>query len=453
MSVKVGYVCFGVIHMKLRPAMGILIICLMLQYSIGGLCANAVSLNDSGTADNSITVPENTTIKMTNATTVNILNNTTSDYELYPLNCPKWDDYKDQHPSPITNFGDYWDDLKKYVTNFSATDDYNIQLSKNNYGNNSGYFSGNPISGDMDYRYMPTSKLNEAYSSASVAKSRISIPNSLSTSLQATYTIAAVVLGAASGICGILTTICGITTAASSGATSPILVVCIVITGMVVATTIAIGVCTALIASSSSGINVESGKIDSRLAIMNAELTYRSTLPQNSTRTLVGVPSVVINKTNNTGNISENNNTTNINTTTNMSSIINLNSTTILKSTTGQNSTTNNNKTNNTNTTNLQGNVIGINNVPPSNEPIPHDVTFNRSGIFMDKVYDIDMSGFPQEPSKPNPRWYEFWLWAEYGIDYLAWCGKVVGWGFSHLDSLNNLYSLCEGIQSDYKSL
>ena len=443
--------------MKLRPVIGILIICLMLQYSFGGLCANAVSVNDSGMVNNTITVSENTTIKMLNAT-VNIVNNTTSNYEAYPLNCPKWDNYKDKHLSPITNFGDYWDDLKDYVTNFNAIDDYNIQLSKNNYENNSGYFSGNPISGDMDYRYMPTSKLNEAYCTASVAKSRISIPNSLSTSLQATYTIAAVVLGAASGICGILTTICGIATASTSGATSPVLVICIIITGMVVATTIAIGICTAVIASSSSGINVESGKIDNRLAIMNAELTYRSTLPQNSTKALMVAPSMVINKTNNTCNVSENNktlnnNTTNLNTTTKMSSFINLNSTTILKSTTWRNSTTNNNKTNNTNTTNLQGNVIGINDVPPSTEPIPGDVTFNRSGTFMDKVYDIDMSGFPQEPSKPHPRWYEFWLWAEYGINYLAWCGKVVGWGFSHLDSLNTLYSLCEGIQSDYKSL
>jgi hypothetical protein len=444
--------------MKLRPVMGILIICLMLQYSIGGLCANAVSLNDSGMANNSITGSENTTIKMLNATTVNIVNNTTSNYEAYPLNCPYWDNYKDKHLSLITNFGDYWDDLKEYVTNFSAIDDYNIQLSKNNYENNSGYFSGNPISGDMDYRYMPTSKLNEAYSSASVAKSRISIPNSLSTRLQATYTIAAVVLGAASGICGVLTSICGIATASTSGATSPILVVCIVITGMVVATTIAVGICTAVIASSSSGINVESGKIDNRLVIMNAELTYRSTLPHNSTTTLMGTPSIVINKTNNTCNVSENNktlnnNTTNLNTTTNMSSLFNLNSTTILKSTTLRNSTTKDNKTNNTNTTNLEGNVIGINDVPPSTEPIPDEVTFNRTGTFMDKVYDIDMSGFPQKPSKPHPRWYEFWLWAEYGINYLAWCGKVVGWGFSHLDSLNKLYSLCKGIQSDYKSL
>ncbi len=442
--------------MKLRPVMGLLIICLMLQYSIGGLCVNAVSLNDSGIANNSITVPENITIKMSNATTVNVVNNTTSNYEAYPLNCPKWDDYNGKEISPITDFGDYWDDLKKYVKSFSATDDYNIQLSKANYDNNSGYFSGNPIFGDMDYRYMPTSKLNEAYSSASVAKSRISIPNSLSTNLQATYTIVAVILAAASGICGILTTICGIATASTSGATSPILVICIIISGMVVVTTIAIGICTSVIATRSSGINVEAGKIDNRLAIMNAELTYRSTLPQNNT-TLMGAPSVVINKTNNTCNVSENNktltnNTTNLNTTNNMSSIINVNST-VLKSITERNSTTNNNKTNNTNTTNLKGNVIGINDVKPSTQPIPDDVTFNRSGTFMDMVYDIDMSGFPQEPSKPNPRWYEFWLWAEYGIDYLAWCGKVVGWGFSHIDSLNKLYSLCENIQSDYKSI
>lgn len=141
------------------------------------------------------------------------------------------DDYKDKHPSPITNFGDYWNDLEVYVNDFSTIDDYNIQLSKDNYKNNSGYFSGNPITSDMDYRYMPTNKLNEAYSSASLAKSRIPIPNSLSSSLQATYTIAAVVLGATSGICGVITTICGISTASSSGATSPLLIISIIISG------------------------------------------------------------------------------------------------------------------------------------------------------------------------------------------------------------------------------
>ena len=439
--------------MKLRPAMAILIICIMLQYSIGGLCVNAVLLNDSRMANNSITFPGNTTINVLNATTVNkvnnttLANNTTSNYEVYPLNCPKWEDYKDKHPSLITNFGDYWDDLKKYVKNFSTTDDYNIQVSKDNYENNSGYFSGNPIAGDMDYRYIPTSKLNEAYSSASVAKSRIAIPNSLSTSLQATYTIAAVVLGAASGICGIITTIASVATATTAGGASPLLIGCIVVTGMVVATTIAIGVCTGVIATSSSGINVESGKIDNRLAIMNAELTYRSTLPQNSPTTN---SSNVINKTNNTFNDSENNKTLNNNTTalntTNMSNFINLNGTT------GKNCTRNHNK-NNTNTTNLKRNVIGINDVPPSTEPIPSDVTSYRSGTYMDEIYNIDMSGFPQEPSKPHPRWYEFWKWAEYGIDYLAWCGNALGWGMSHFDSLNKLISLCEHIQSDYKSL
>ena len=105
--------------MKLRPAMGILIICLMLQYSVGGLCANAVILNDSGMVNNSITVPENKTIKMLNTTALKVVNNTTSNYKPYPLNCPNWEDYKDKHPSPITNFGDYWNDLKTYVTNYN----------------------------------------------------------------------------------------------------------------------------------------------------------------------------------------------------------------------------------------------------------------------------------------------------------------------------------------------
>ena len=180
----------------------------------------------------------------------------------------------------------------------------------------------------MDYRYMPTSKLNEAYSAASVAKSRIAIPNSESTSLQATYTIAAVVLGVASGICGICTTIAGIATASTAGTTSPIVVALLVLTGLVVATTIAIGVCTGLVASCSSGINVEAGKIDNRLTIMNAELTYRSTLPQNNATSLMATPSVAINKTKNTLNVSKTNetvanNTTDLNTTTNITNTIN----------------------------------------------------------------------------------------------------------------------------------
>jgi hypothetical protein len=435
--------------MKLRPAIGILIVCLMLQYSIGGLCSSAVFTNHSEMANDSITSPKNTTIDMLNATNLNIVNSTYSLYKTYPLTCPKWDDYKNDYPSPITNFGNYWDSLKDYVKSFTDTDEYNIQVSKANYQNNSGYFSGNPISGDIDYRYMPTSKLNEAYSTASVAKSRISIPNSESTSLQATYTIVAVVLGAVSGICGILTTVVSVATATTAGTISPLLAVCLVITGLVVATTVAIGVCTSLIARSSSGINVEAGKIDSRLSIMNAELTYRSTLPQNNTK--ASVAQSVINKTNNTANASEdnktiNNNTTDLNITNNTKNIL------INK----LNNTKKNNKTNitnNTNATNIECNVIGINDVAPSNKPIPDAVTSNRSGTFLDKIYDIDISSFPQEPTKPHPRWYEFWLWIDYGANYLAWCGKVVGWGFSHFDSLTKVAGLCEDILSDYKSL
>lgn len=206
---------------------------------------------------------------------------------------------------------------------------------------------------------------------------------------------------------------------------------------MVVATTIAIGVCTAVIASSSSGINLESGKMDNRLIIMNEELVYRSTLPQNSTTHLNMIQSPNLKNINNIQNISENNKTTN-------------NTGTKLNSTTQEDNFSN---INNTNTTNLKGNIIGINNVPPLTEPIPVPVTFKRSGTFMDQIYEINISNFPQEPSKPHPRWYEFWLWIEYGYNYGLWCGKVIGWGFNHLDSLNTLYSLCENILSDYRSL
>lgn len=443
--------------MKLRPIMGILIICLMLQYSVGGLWANAVLLNGSETENHSITLLENTTVKMLNATSLNVVNNTTvnnttSNYQAYPLTCPKWDDYKDKYPSPITNFWVYWKDLEKYVTSFSNTDDYNIHVSKANYDNNTGYFSGNPISGDMDYRYMPTSELNKAYSSASIAKSRITIPNSLSTSLQATYTIVAVVLGAVSGIVGIITTVVGILTASTAGTTSPLLVGCLVFAGLVVATTIAIGVCTIVIAKSSSGINVESGKIDNRLALMNAELTYRSTMPTNSSTSVTAVKMAVINKTNDTCNDSENktlNNTTNVNCTTDKI-INNINSSISLRNSSLPNST--NNKTNNTNTTNL-GNIIGTNDVPPLTEPIPENVTSNLSGTYMDEIYNIDMSCLPEEPAKPNPKWYQFWLWVEYGFKYLTWCGDVVGWGFNHLDSLNKLTDICKHIISDSNSL
>jgi hypothetical protein len=440
--------------MKFRPAIGILIICLMLQYSIGGLSANAIFLNDSGMANNSITVPLNTTTNKLNATQNNVnnttANNTTLNYDAYPLNCPKWDDYKDKHLSDITNFNDYWRVLKSFVIKYTDTDDYNIQVSKANYNNNTGYFSGNPIGGDLDYRYMPTSKLNEAYSSASLAKSRISIPNSLSTNLQATYTVVAVVLGAASGICGVITTIAGVATASSAGTFSPVLIVCIVISSMVVATTITVGICTAVVAKCSSGINVESGKIDQRVSIMNAELVYRSTLPANSTSNLTRAPSIVTNKTNSTLNVSETNetlNTTQLNTTNN-SSIVILNN--LANSKTEINNNTN--KTNNTNATSSR-NIIGINDVAPSTEPIPDDVRSNRSGTFMDTIYDVDISGFPQEPSKPHAKWYEFWKWIDYGADYLAWMGKSLGWGCTHLDSLNTFYTLCKGIQSDYNNL
>jgi hypothetical protein len=429
----------------------------MLQYSIGGLSANTILINNSQTANNSITVSENTTAEMLKATAANkvnntTVNNTTSKFIAYPLNCPKWDDYKNEYPSPITNFWNYWKDLEKFVINYNDVDDKNIQVSKANYDNNTGYFSGNPISGDIDYRYMPTSELNKAYSSASLAKSRISIPNSLSTSLQADYTIAAVVLGAASGICGIITTIVGVVTASTAGTFSPVLIVCLVVTGAIVATTIAIGICTGVVATSSSGINVESGKLDNRLIIMNAELTYRSTMPTNCS-TLTAAKMAVINKTNDTNNNSLNqtiNNTENINTTLNKS-LNNIKSISMLKQKTGPNGAPSN-KTNSTNTT-KSCNVIGVNDVPPSTQPITEDVASNRSGTYLDEVYDIDMSGFPQEPSKPHPKWYQFWQWIDYGFKYVGWCGEAMEWAINHYDSMNKIVSLCKHIQSDSKTL
>lgn len=443
--------------MNVRPIMGLLIICLMLQYSMGGLCAYAV-LNDSQRVNNGITVSENTTANMINTTAAEgvnnttAVNNTTSNYIKYPLNCPKWDDYKDAYISPLTCFKEYWDDLQKYVTNFQNTDDYNARVSKTNYDNNTGYFSGNPVSGDVDYRYMPTSELNEAYSSACLAKSRVAIPNSLSTSLQATYTIVAIVLGIISGILSIITTIAGIATAASSGGASPLLIVCITLTSIVVATTIAIGTCTGVITRTSSGINEENGKIESRLVMMNAELMYRATLPVKSGTNIVNASAAVLNNTNVTNNNSEINktlnNTTNLNTNTTMS--INLANLTAPNKT-KQNNCKNTTKTNNTNTTKSQ-NIIGINDVSPSTAPIPGNVTTARSGTYLDEIYDVDVSGLPEEPQKPHPKWYEFWKWIDYGAQYLAWTGKVMGWGFNHIETFNTVIGMCKHIIADSKS-
>ncbi len=446
--------------MNLRPIVGILIICLMLQYSMGGLCVNAVFFNDSQKVDNSITVSENTTANMLNATAANkvnnttTVNNTTSNYIKYPLNCPKWDDYKDKYVSALTSFSNYWNDLKDYVINFLNTDDYNVGVSKANYENNTGYFSGNPISGDTDYRYMPTNELNEAYSSASLAKSRIAIPNSLSTSLQATYTIVAIVLGIISGILSIFTALAGVLTASSGGGASPLLIVCLTLTGLVVATTIAIGICTGVITRTSSGINEEYAKIDSRLIMMNAELIYRSTLPVKYNANIANTTRTAHNNTNVTGNNSEINktlnNTTKLNTSTYL--YINLDDVTVLNKGKDHNTTRNSNKTNATNVTTSK-NIIGINNVPPSTEPIPVNVTTTRSGTYLDEIYNVDVSGLPQEPSKPYPRWYEFWKWIEYGAQYLEWTGKVVGWGFKHLETFKTVIGMCNHIMADSKSL
>ena len=281
--------------MKLRSAISVLLVCLFLTYNIGGLYASGVPLNNSGIMNNSM-VQENKTIDLVNNTSLNA-NNASLNYEHYSFDSPNWDNFKDLHVSPITNFVDYRKSLITYVSGFTSTDDNNVKQSVSNYNNNSGYFSGNPQHGDIDYRYMPTSELNEAYGAASVAKSRIAIPDSLSSNLQAQYTIGSVILGALSGIFGILSGIFAIVTAGTAGGASPVLITLVVITSLITSTTIAIGVCTAVIAQSSSGIGVQKGKIDNRLTLMNAELTYRSTLPMGNT---MSTQSLVINNTNNT---------------------------------------------------------------------------------------------------------------------------------------------------------
>jgi len=437
--------------MNIRHIMGILIICLMLQYSMGGLCATTILSNDSQGVNNGITVSENTTRNMINATAANTVNNTTSNYIKYPLNCPKWDDYKDAYVSPITSFREYWSDLKKYVINFQNTDDYNVGVSKAKYDNNTGYFSGNPIGGDIDYRYMPTSELNEAYTSASIAKSRIALPNSLSTSLQATYTIVAIVLGIVSGILSVITTVAGILTAASGGGASPILIACVTLTSLVVATTIAIGTCTGIITRTSSGINEENAKIDTRLIMMNAELTYRSTLPVKCGANMTNTTIAASNVTNVTGNNSELNKTLNNTTKLNTSTDINLNSLTTLKKGTKQSSAVKSNQTNAKNTT-QSTNIIGLNDVPPSTEPIPGNVTTTRSGTYLDEIYNIDVSGLPQEPSKPHPKWYQFWKWIEYGAQYVEWTGKVMAWGFNHMETFKTVIGMSKHIIADSNS-
>lgn len=450
--------------MKLRPVIGSLIICLMLQYSMCGLYANAVSLNNSEVSNNSIVVPENITKQADSGILNNQIalneNTTGKTYTTYPLNCPKWDDYKDKHPSPIQNFGDYLDDLEKYVTSFDTIDDSNIKQSKDNYANNSGYFSGNPVGGDYDYRYMPTSELNEAYAAASIAKSRISLPDALSSKLQAQYTVASVILGAVSGICGVCSAVAGILTAGTAGGASPVLIVFAVLTGIVVATTIAIGICSAVVANRSAGITVEKGKIDTRLAVMNAELTYRATLPQGnatsekskvntensksmkthlmSSLSLISINSPLSNETNidpNTQNITANNTTNSSQCNETMNNTSEYGPTDAM-----------------TNSTPVgTGNVLGVNDVTPSQDPIPGDVKVTGSGTFMDKIGDIDISGFPEKPAKPHPKWYQFWLWIDYGVKCVAWAGDAVSWGFAHMNSLNDLISLCKDIQNEGK--
>ncbi|UTB32484.1 MAG: hypothetical protein NKF70_13500 [Methanobacterium sp. ERen5] len=432
--------------MNVRPIIGILIICLMLQYSMGGLCANVVLLNDSQSVNNSGTVSENTTPNKLNATAAI----TTSNYNKYPLNCPKWDDYKDKYVSLITSFRQYLSDLKEYVTNYQQIDDCNVALSKANYENNTGYYSGSPVGGDIDYRYMPTSELNEAYLSASLAKSRITIANSLSTNILSTYTIITIVLGIASAILSIVSTIIGAVTAATGGGTSPFLVVCITLTGLVVAATIGVGTCTGLMTTASSGINEQSSKIESRLISMNAELIYRATLPVKCNSNLTNATVAVFNQTNMTNNSSEINktlnNTTNLGTNADMS--INLQNLTDSNGT--KQNTTNSTNTNATNGTESK-NIIGVNDVSPSTAPIPGNVTSARSGTYLDEIYNVDLSGFPQEPSKPHPKWWQFWKWIEYGVQYARWIANVAVWGMNHTEIFKTILSMSNRIIADSK--
>ena len=216
---------------------------------------------------------------------------------------------------------------------------------------------------------------------------------------------------------------------------------------------------------------------------------YRSSLPQQNSRSLTSLSAVVINKTNNTINASKNNesltnnttalnnttavnnttvvnNTTNLNMGTILNNIINftnisrLNNTMVVNNTTDLNNNTGNttdisnttNITNTTNAINLDGNVYGVNDVSPSQEPMPGNVTFSRSGTYMDEIYDIDLSNFPQEPQKPHPKWWQFWLWIDYGCKYIGWSFDVLGWGCNHMDSLNKLTSICKHVQLDSKS-
>ena len=157
-------------------------------------------------------------------------------------------------------------------------------------------------------------------------------------------------------------------------------------------------------------------------------------------------------------------NSTNVTNTTNgvfnLSNIFNLNSIALNNTADQVNNTTNatgiedqvNNTTNATNTTNLDKNVYRVNDVLPSSEPIPGDVNLTGSGTYMDGLFDIDMSGVPEEPQKPHPKWYQFWQWIDYGFKYVKWCCDVTGWGFNHLGSMNKLSSICKHIISDSKS-
>jgi hypothetical protein len=167
---------------------------------------------------------------------------------------------------------------------------------------------------------------------------------------------------------------------------------------------------------------------------MNAELMYRASLPKQDTQTEVTAtnttPFVVVNKTNTTFNDSYN--------------------AEISNNITEECATT----TDTTNRTEESAgeNVYGVNDVPPSQKPISGDVKVAGSGTYMDQVGDIDISGFPQKPPKPHPKWYQFWMWIDYGFKCTEWAGNVVAWGFKHIDSLNNMMSLSKEIQSESKN-
>ncbi|MTK63397.1 MAG: hypothetical protein F8N15_02400 [Methanobacterium sp.] len=80
-------------------------------------------------------------------------------------------------------------------------------------------------------------------------------------------------------------------------------------------------------------------------------------------------------------------------------------------------------------------------------------MTATRSGTYLDGIYNVDLSGLPQEPSKPHPKWYQFWMWIEYGAQYMGWIAKVAVWGINHTETFNTIIGISNHILDDSKSL